>query len=154
MGFHARLDEGAPQNAPLLASLRRAHPDAAPLAAPSSHPDPYQRAGSHPDVVARVWDELGAAVPKGCRALVFGVPGLVHPAAGVVLALAWGTAYALRVPDAAGAEARAAGLRAERRWSTGETADLARDFGPAWLFGAWSAAEPSFVARAFAELAP
>ena len=149
-----RLDERHAENERVIAHVRRARgrSDAPLVAAPSSHPDPWQGAGAHPDVVEHLWRTLNAALPRDARALVLGMPALVHPDAGVVLALAQGTSYALRVPDARVPDALARGCRAERERSTGERTDLAREIGPGWLFGAWNDAETAWLAETYEQL--
>ncbi|MCC6487462.1 MAG: hypothetical protein IT364_08170, partial [Candidatus Hydrogenedentes bacterium] len=95
-----KLDTAHPMNRLAIEYFRHREdrsPAPPPLAAPNEHPDPYMGAGSHPDIVERVWDVLGASLPRDCRALVYGTPALVHPAVGVVIALAYGTQYAIRV---------------------------------------------------------
>jgi hypothetical protein len=47
------------------------------LGTPGSVADVHLRQGSHPDVVQRVWDVLGAALPGPCRCLVLGTPALL-----------------------------------------------------------------------------
>ena len=123
-------------------------------APPASHPDPYQGAGSHPDVVERVWDGLGAALGRGARALVHGRPALVDPVHGVVVALAHGTAYVLRVPDEALEESSRLGCRATRTWSDGTHTDLGAELGPGWMFGNWMKEESEWIARFCAALGP
>jgi hypothetical protein len=135
------LDQTHPANARVIAHLLegpRHGTSAPPIARPSSHADPYMKAGAHPDIVQRVWDELGQALPADCRALVYGVPALVHPTAGVILALSYGTAYILRVPEDTVSEALRAGCTMERRWSTGATMRLDETLGPGWVFGNWA----------------
>jgi hypothetical protein len=58
-----------------------------------------------------VWDELGACLSGGARAIVLGRPALCDPPSGVVLAIALGTAYALRIAAGDLDAALAAGLR-------------------------------------------
>jgi hypothetical protein len=57
----------------------------------------YWESGSHPDVVERVWNQLGNALPLESRRVVCGTPALVHPTSKVVIAVSIGTAYALRL---------------------------------------------------------
>ena len=56
--------------------------------------------GTHPLVVARLWDVLNAELPTDGRCVIYGSPALVEPQSGVVLAVGIGTQYALRLrPD-------------------------------------------------------
>jgi hypothetical protein len=135
------LDRRHPANGRVLASLRRGNRRERALAAPNSIPDPYMNAGSHPDVVERVWDGLGRRLPQNCRCLLYGTPALVHPVSGVVLAVCYGTEYALRIPRDAAAEARRLGARTVTAWTDGGRANIQRDFGRDWIFGAWLAQE-------------
>src|SRR5215475_15877074 len=117
-----RLDESHPMNQLVLKYLRgREHlllkPE--PILSWDEHPDPYTQAGSHPDVVERVCDVLGASLPVDCRALVYGTPALVYSREGVVLAVAYGTRYAIRVPDESINEALKVGRRTVQEWSGG-----------------------------------
>ena len=116
-----------------------------PIAAPAEHPDPYLQAGSHPDVVERLWDGLGSGLPVDCRALVYGTPALVDPEIGVVLALAFGTQYALRVPDARLDEALNAGCRTGQDWTGGGRTDVEEELGRGWVFGCWADDELRWV---------
>jgi hypothetical protein len=55
--------------------------------------------GAHPDLLARLWDELGGALPVDCRWIVFGTPVLVHPKTGMLFGFGGGThTYAFRLP--------------------------------------------------------
>lgn len=125
-----------------------------PIAAPSSHADPYEGAGSHPDIVERLWDRLGRALPADGRALVYGTPALVHPTAGVILALAYGTQYALHVPEALLATAIERGCRTQLTWSNGTRTAIADVLGPGWVFGAWLDEEGAWLASAYEGLEP
>jgi len=45
-----------------------AQPEPAEGLMPEPHePDPYMNAGSHPECVERVWDDIGATLPEDCR---------------------------------------------------------------------------------------
>lgn len=148
----AELDLGHPENRGVLAYLGRGERARAPIARPSSVPDAYQGCGCHPDVVERVWDGLGRALPRASRALVFGTPALVHVGSGVVLAVGLGTSYALRLPAAALSEPASATLECARTFRTaGQHLDLA-PWGPRWRFGAYLAREPAWVGEATLEL--
>ena len=150
----APLERDHPENRGVLRQLaggRRS--DEPPIARPSSMSDPYYDSGSHPDVVERVWDDLGRSLPRACRALVFGTPALVHASRGLVLCVALGTEYALRVPPARLQDAEQKGLAAFHRYRTsGTSLDLA-GFGPAWRFGGWHACEADWLRELHAELA-
>lgn len=150
----APLDAVHPENVGVLAYLARAKPASAPIARPSSVPDPYAGAGCHPDVVERLWDWLGRALPRAARALVLGTPALVHARQGIVLAVGLGTNYALRLPAAALAESGADRLARRHVFrSAGVELDLG-SFGPRWRFGAYLAEEPAWLAAAADELGP
>jgi hypothetical protein len=99
--------------------------------------DPYFHAGSHPDVVVRVWDRLGADLPPAWRTLRDGRPVLAQPNGGRVVAIAWGSAYAVLVPKAARQRAIELGLTSTQRWSNGTVTDLRQQLGEGWYFGKW-----------------
>lgn len=132
-----------------------------PSCSPDSVDDAHLRLGTHPDLVARLWDELGASLPEDCRWVVHGTPSLVHPASGIVFAFGCGThTYALRLPPRLRPAALASG--ATTRWSypaypelgIGASAlDLA-SVGPEWVFGKWLPQECEWCRAAYAYAAP
>jgi hypothetical protein len=112
--------------------------------------DPYMYAGSHPDVVARVWEELGKPLPRDCRALANGgKPVLAHPDSDRIFALPHGTAYALWLVPADFEVALAAGARTTHQWSNGSVTDLAERAGPGWIWGSFNDDEPAWARRAY-----
>lgn len=111
----------------------------------------YWHSGAHPEIVARLWDQLGKRLPADSRALAFGTPALVHRPSGLVLAFALGTEYAIRLPEDLLAGGRPAGLRTVARWSGGGSTDLERECGKEWIFGAFAAAEIQWCQRTFEE---
>lgn len=111
--------------------------------------NPYMEQGSHPDVVERVWDVLGVAVPAACRAQARGTPVLAHPGSDRVFAAAHGTAYALWLIPEDLETAIPAGLKTVMVWSGGQTTDLREAAGEGWVWGAWHAEEPQWVSRAY-----
>jgi uncharacterized protein YggU (UPF0235/DUF167 family) len=113
--------------------------------------DPYMEAGCHPEAVERVWDRLGRALPRDCRALLGSCPVLAHPPTGAVLAFAHGTAYAVLVPLEGLAAADSLGLRPTHRWSGGRVTDLSAEVGEGWRFGAWLDEEYDWCRQAFLE---
>jgi hypothetical protein len=113
--------------------------------------DLYIEASCHPDIVARVWDQMGTALPPAARTLLRGRPVLACPATQTVVAFALGTAYALLVPADARPAAEAAGLSPIMRWSVGRETDLAATLGPGWYFGKWRSEELDWCAASFAE---
>ncbi len=148
----APLDAEHPENRGVLATLRQAQPARAPIARPSSVPDPYLGAGCHPDVVEQLWDGLGRALPRTARALVFGTPALVHPRAGIVLAVGLGTSYALRLPDSALSEPAALRLASVHTFRSAAVSIDLGPWGPNWRFGSYLAPEREWLAAAAAEL--
>lgn len=132
-----RLDESSPANQDVLAFVRSVLGDRPALAAPDSVADPYYGQGSHPEVVERVWDQLGKVLPADCRCLVHGTPALVHPTAGVVLAFSLGTRFYVRRPSGGP-----------------ESEEAAVGLGPAWALGEWSSDEAQWCAAAYGELDP
>jgi hypothetical protein len=111
--------------------------------------DYYLNAGSHPDVVARVWDQLGKALPGSSRALVFGTPALVHRESGIVLAFALGTEYAIRLPHSIWRQGRPGRLRTVAKWAGCSSTDIERECGEGWIFGSYVADEISWCQEAF-----
>jgi hypothetical protein len=113
---------------------------------PDPHPDEADRyrLGTHPDIVARLWDVLATAFDADARAVVHGTPTLVDPPSRVVMAVGLGTTYALRLApiDAAG------GTTVHVYASVGRTLDLAATFGPGWVFGTHGDDEVAALRRA------
>ena len=123
---------------------------------PATVEDPYYKLGTHPEMVERLWDELGSTLPVRCRWILFGRPVLVHPSTGVVFGYAGGTlTYALRLPPPEREAAVKAGARTVHEYPgypelnvAASRLDLA-DFGPEWIFGGWSRHEEQWCVAAF-----
>jgi hypothetical protein len=161
----ARVAFDSPANAGIMRYLGRSHRVARsvsvardrPECAPSEVIDPSYTLGTHPDLVARLWDELGGTLPEDCRWVVHGSPALVHPATGVIFAFAGGThTYAFRLPPDCHAEALAAGATTVVHYpaypeigASSSTLDLT-EIGPEWGFGGWHAGEDRWCRAAYA----
>jgi len=150
-----RLDEKHPLNQLVLRYLedrKRIRFNPEPIIYPDNHSDPYIKAGSHPEIVERLWDNLGSSLPVDCRALVYGTPALVHPVLGVVFALGYGTAYAIRIPNESIQEALVVGCMRELKWSDGEKTLIEEELGKDWVFGSWAAEEKQWLAQVYFSL--
>ena len=150
---------GHPANRGIIAYLSadaRQKPDAKAQASPDDIDDPYYNLGTHPDIVQRLWHDLGGALPKDCKWVLYGTPVLVHHASGVVFGFAGGSqTYALRLPAAERATAIAAGAETTHHYPAyaelniaASKLDLAR-FGPEWVFGGWLKGEEEWCRAAF-----
>ena len=126
-----------PRNLKLLRYLARDRPQAPAFAPFDAIADAYYKAGCHPEIVDRLWDQIGAALPVDCRCLIYGTPALVHPASGVILAAGIGTQYALCLTGALAAEAILAGAKTVTVWADGSRLDVQETLGTDWVFGAW-----------------
>ena len=143
-----------PANEPLrahfLPSMRAGVPE---LMLPTDVERPYDTLGTHPDLVARLWDELGGSLPGDCRRIFCGTPVLMHPATGIVFGFAGGThTYALRLPDKERTEALAAGATRLAKYPGSQPSFDLDVIGPEWVFGRWLKGEPAWclAAHAFA----
>jgi hypothetical protein len=139
-----RPDEARPENAGVLTYLARHHSTTV-----DPSPDEADRLhlGTHPDVVARLWDELANAFSTDARAVVLATPVLIDPSSRVIVAVGLGTTYALRLgPDTAGRET------VHHYTSVGRTLDLTEIFGAGWVFGTWAADEVDALRRTAATL--
>src|SRR5439155_19919881 len=108
---------------------------------PASLPQPYLNLGTHPDIVARLWDQIAVLLPEPCRWVVYHRPVLVHPWNGVVFAFAQGLpTYALRLPERERAEAIAMGAKTRFAYGAGKgpskTLELS-EIGEDWVLGSW-----------------
>jgi hypothetical protein len=124
---------------------------------PADVADPYMRLGTHPDLVVRLWRELGAELPVDCRVIVHGRPALVRPDSGIILGIAGGSRmYALRLDAEGAAAARAQGAATVFRYPASPTLGIpetvidASTFGETWVFGRWLRSEGEWLAAGFA----
>ena len=121
-----------------------------------NYASPTEPRGTHPDLVQRLWDELGKLLPEDCHAVVYGAPVLVRKSSGIVFAFAGGThTYAFRLPPEVHRAALAAGAtrvyhyRAYPELKLGaSTFDLA-EIGDEWVFGGWLKGEEKWVESAY-----
>ena len=124
------------------------------LARPEEYERPYDSLGTHPDLVAHLWDELGSALPVDCRFVFFGGPALMRPDSGIVFGFAGGThTYALRLPDAVRKEALAAGAKRVYVYPKSPAFDL-DTVGSEWVFCQWHEAEAEWCRAAYDFAAP
>jgi len=111
----------------------------------------YWEAGSHPDVVERIWDQLGKTLPADSRRVVCGTPALVNPSSKVLIAVAIGTAYAIRLPSVLLGSAAPPAVRTETVFSGGERLNVRTEFGDDWIFGGYSPDEETWCRQSFDE---
>ena len=145
------VDRSHPANAGVLRYLGRQGPPPG----PDPEPDAADRfhLGTHPDIVAHLWDDLAPAFEADARSVLMATPAVVDPDSGVVVALGLGTTYALRLSPEDAAAAIGAGRPTTHVYrSVGRTLDLAATFGPEWVFGAWDDDEAACLRRAAALL--
>ena len=142
--------EDNPKNKVICRYLRRrGRPDQAVIARPEEFSRPYETLGTHPDLVARLWDGITALLPRDCRFVVFGTPVLVRPDSQVVFAFAHGThTYALRLPDLVRREALAAGA-SDRAVYPREPSLSSKLIGPEWVFCRWLGGEEHWCLSAY-----
>lgn len=139
-----------PHNTGILRRLSKRITGFPPIASKSeTFKDPYWRHGSRPDVVGRVWDQLGGALPVDCRVLLYGSPALVAPKSGSILAVAWGTSYILRVPPTVAAAVAQAQEAFVRRIVKKGNVDVSLEFGREWVFGTDAAEETQWCRQVF-----
>ena len=93
--------------------------------------------GSHPEIVGRLWHGLARSLPDDSRCIVFGTPALVAPHSGLILAVAFGTQYALRLPPNVVRVAIASGAKIVTTWTSGGKTNIRELFGADWIFGSW-----------------
>nr|AUN37375.1 hypothetical protein [uncultured bacterium] len=141
------LDESHPDNTLVLDRLRARRPNRAPIAPPESETYAYTQLGCHPDIVERIWDAINPQLPGDSRAVVYATPALVQPRTGLVIAIGYGTRYALRLPAALVDEAIARGCSTTQTWSGGGMSDVAAECGDGWLFGNWLADEAVWLSH-------
>ncbi len=119
------------------------------VAFPEEVESPYYTLGTHPDLVARLWDELGKVLPVDCRAIFYGGPALIHPETGIVFGFAGGThTYALRLPEAARLEALGAGAPRVKHYPGQPSLDLSH-IGEEWVFCGWYSGEERWCRAAY-----
>jgi hypothetical protein len=111
--------------------------------------DPFWEEGCHPDVVERVWAELGDMLPTNCRAQANGTPVLADPVGDRIFAAAHGTAYALWLVPTDFDEALGLGAKTTMTWSNGGATDLVDVVGVWWIWGPCYAKEPAWLMRAY-----
>lgn len=144
------IDTTSPLNQGVLGYLSRGEKSQnVMLAAPDSVPYPHMTQGSHPDIVSRVWDELGVTLPGKCQCLVYGTPAMVHDSSGIIIALCNGTQYNLLLTAADFKEAIALGASTRTQWSNGTEMDSLEVLGPNWIFGGWLKEENLWLSNTY-----
>ncbi len=117
---------------------------------PGQRRDPYMSAGSHPDVVERVWDTLGQSLPRSCAFVAGGHPVLAHPDNYAIFAVPWGTAYALWLPPPV--REAVDDVKLVEHWSGGTSTDIQERIGTGWVWGQWQDREFDWCRAALAWL--
>lgn len=121
-----------------------------PLAVPDQVEHWRLKLGTHPDLVARLWDELPAGLGIDCRVIVYGTPALMHPTTGVVFGFAFGAhAYAPRLPAPEHAAALLAGATRTAGLSGGKPGMDLADVGPEWVLCRWLKVEEAWRLAAY-----
>lgn len=140
-----------PANAGLRRYRQRWHRGSGipPLAQAEDVARPYDSLGTHPDLVARLWDELQEKLPADCRVIFYGTPALMHPETKIVFAFAWGThTYALRLPEHERAAALRAGATRLKHYPGEPSLDLT-EIGQEWVLCSWLTGEEDWCFAAF-----
>ena len=153
MSHDGRISVDIPRNSVVLAYLTRPLRQNRVLlpivVRPEEVEDPYTTLGAHPEVVQRIWDELGKALPQDCRSVIHSTPVLAHPGNGTIFVVALGTGYGLRLPPSLVKSAVRRGARISVQYTYGGDMNTHRDLGRDWVLGAWLADEPRWCVKAF-----
>ncbi len=124
-------------------------PGSVPVTRPPEQVD-LRHLGAHPDIVEWIWSKLNAALPQDARSLVAGGAALVHPGTGLILAVALGTQYGIRVTGAGVDAAQQLGYETVHTFrSVGRTLDLGTAFGAGWYFGGFDLREGEWLAETY-----
>lgn len=150
------MNVAAAPDHPANAGLRRyreprhQHANVPLVALPDQVSRPYESLGTHPDLVARLWDELPSKLPVDCRVIFYGTPALMHPLTGIVFAFAGGThTYALRLPEPERTQAIHAGATRVAHYPGSQPSFDLDDIGPEWVFCRWFRDEEAWCLAAF-----
>ena len=145
-----RFDPDSRANAGVCQHLKALrHEGVAAIGRPEDYQRPYEALGTHPDLVAHLWDRMTVTLPADCRFVVFGSPALVRPDTGIVFAFAGGThTYALRLPEDVRGRALAAGARRIMVYPKHPPLDL-DTIGPEWVLGGWHKGEQDWCLSAY-----
>jgi hypothetical protein len=114
------------------------------------------RLGTHPDTVLRLWRELNFRLPRNCCCIVDQCPALATPSKGVVIAMGFGTSYAIRVACEVARKIWDAFDASDQEWVGLQYGHVERTFGrDNWIVGNWKDTEFSWLRTTFnqAELA-
>jgi hypothetical protein len=119
------------------------------LARPEEIARPYDSLGTHPDLVARLWDEITVELPEDCRFVLYGAPVLMHPESNIVFGFAGGThTYALRLDETLRRQALTAGAKEITTYPS-QPAFHSETVGPEWIFCAWLKGEARWCLSAY-----
>lgn len=111
--------------------------------------------GAHPDIVERLWSELAARLAHDSRRLIAGGAALIDPETGVIVAVALGTTYAIRLTGESLTRARERGYVSVHEFSTvNRRLDLDTAFGPGWVFGRRDPDELRWLEQSYAADGP
>lgn len=135
-----------PENAGVLRHLGQGvEPADVSVVRPAPETDTW-RLGAHPDIVAHLWERLNTALQADGRVLVADTAALVDPHSGLILAVALGTQYALRLAGEGLLAALDTGHETSHEFATvGRTLDLVAAFGPGWVFGRYDPRESDWL---------
>ena len=139
-----------PANKQVIRYLERETKRSEDIRPPSPEHD-YWGSGSHPEVVERIWDELGKNLPADSKRVVCGTPALVHPRSMVLIAVAIGTEYAIRLSTARLRSGVPSTVRTETVWAGGDRLNVRAEFGSAWILGSYSSEEETWCRESFEE---
>ncbi len=95
-------------------------------------------------------ETLNAALPADTRRLFAGGAALVEPESGLILAVALGTEYGIRLTGAGLIAAREAAFATVHTFrSVDRTLDIAATFGTGWVFGNHDPREGEWLAETY-----
>jgi len=95
----------------------------------------YKELHLHPEVSVWFWRTLAVALPGDCRTVVYGHAALQHPPTGLLIAVAFGTHYILRVSSQVVDGLKANDASFAKYIGKNQRVDLREAVGPDWVYG-------------------